>query len=75
MKILKLLITNVTPVADLNIHLSTAYQFFKFTITNVSAPYAVCGSIIVMCMFATTLRNLIYKVLNLAILSVFVVAL
>lgn len=75
MKILKILITGTRLEADLDIHLSNLYQFFIFTITNVSGPYAVCGSIIVMCMLATALRNLIYKVLNLAILSVFVVAL
>jgi NADH:ubiquinone oxidoreductase subunit 6 (subunit J) len=56
-------------------YISLIYQTLGFTFTNVSLTYAICGSIIVMCMFATTLRNLIYKVLNLAVLSVFVVAL
>lgn len=71
---LKLLL-NLTSVADQNFSISCFYNTLGFTITNTSAPYAICGSIIVMCMFATTLRNLIYKVLNLAVLSVFVVAL
>lgn len=72
---LKLLI-NITTSADAqNFSNSTFDQLLRLTIANTSAPYAICGSIIVMCMFATTLRNLIYKVLNLAVLSVFVVAL
>jgi hypothetical protein len=69
------LLSNITAMADTNSSVSTLYQFTKFAITNVSGSYMVCGSIIVMCMFATTLRNLIYKVLNLAVMSVFVVAL
>jgi hypothetical protein len=71
------LLLNITTVAEQNIsnNIGLFYQLFKFVITNISAPYMVCGFIIVMCMFATTLRNLIYKVLNLAVLSVFVVAL
>jgi hypothetical protein len=68
-------ITDNTTQAGVNYLLNFLYQFFKLTITNISVPYAICGSIIVICMFATTLRNLIYKVLNLAVLSVFVVAL
>ena len=56
-------------------HLSLIYQTLGFTFTNTSLTYAVCGFIIVLCMLATTLRNLIYKVLNLAVLSVFAVAL
>ena len=71
---IKLLI-NTTTTADTNLSASTFYQLLKFVITNVSSSYVMCGFIIVMCMFATTLRNLIYKVLNLAIMSVFVVAL
>ena len=50
-------------------------QILGFTFTNISLTYAICGFVIVLCMFATTLRSLIYKVLNLAVLSVFVVAL
>ncbi len=69
------LLANVTSVADQGPYLSTVYQFLKFIIINTSGAYATCGCIIVLCMFATALRNLIYKVLNLAVLSVFVVAL
>ena len=72
---LKHTLNNITILVDQSSYVSTVYKLLGFTITNVSAAYAVCGSIIVMCMFATTLRNLIYKVLNLAVLSVFVVAL
>ncbi len=69
------LLANVTSVADQGPYLSTVYQFLKFIIINTSGAYATCGCIIVLCIFATALRNLIYKVLNLAVLSVFVVAL
>lgn len=68
------LLFNLTSEATNN-DLSLIYQTLGFTFTNTSPTYAVCGSIIVLCMLATTLRNLIYKVLNLAVLSVFVVAL
>lgn len=44
-------------------------------IANTSSVYGACVLVIVMCMYAAGCRNLIYKVLNLAVLSVFVVAL
>lgn len=72
---LKHTLNNITILVDQSSYVSTVYKLLGFTITNISTAYAVCASIIVMCMFATTLRNLIYKVLNLAVLSVFVVAL
>jgi len=66
---------NITSIATNNSSLGALNQTFGFTVMNTSGTFAFCGAIIVMCMFATTLRNLIYKVLNLAVLSVFVVAL
>jgi hypothetical protein len=69
-----MLLNTITSTTEYQ-YTSLVNQTLGFTITNISATYAVCGSAIVMCMFATTLRNLIYKVLNLAVLSVFVVAL
>ena len=69
------LLVNITMITDTNFSVSAFYQLLKFVIANISGSYIICGSVIVMCMFATTLSNLIYKVLNLAVMSVFVVAL
>lgn len=59
-----------------NTILSIFNQFWSYApITNTSSVYAFCVLVISVCMYATGCRNLIYKVLNLAVLSVFVVAL
>jgi len=56
--------------------LSLFHQFWTAApVTNTSSVYALCILVIGMCMYAAGCRNLIYKVLNLAVLSVFVVSL
>jgi NADH:ubiquinone oxidoreductase subunit 6 (subunit J) len=70
-----IILSNITRLSD-----STVQSFFnKFWATPifmyVSSVYTFCLVIICVCLYFNRRNNLIYKVLNLAVLSVFVVAL
>lgn len=64
--------SNITEVSTI----STLYQLWATPmLMDISAVYGFCVLVICLCMYCNRRDNLIYKVLNLAVLSVFVVGL